>query len=106
MKPLEEIASSMFERFAVIETGQQADWNYLSHERKKAWISDVITIATYVLEELQGVVKPTDIPPKVATSYQMGYTHGQSVERTQFITVLQQCKEQLEAEFNEFSEGD
>lgn len=104
MTPLEQLAKELFVKFAKQESGIDARWDYLNNARKIAWMNDALLIATYILSELQKEVKPVTVPSKVETSYQMGYTRGQSIERTHFISILEARKHQLEEEYAKFVE--
>ena len=74
MKDLERMAAELFHSYARME-GKSVDWEYLSPERKKAWIRDTMVMARYFMVQLQKEIKPmpnraTHITTKlILTSY-------------------------------------
>ena len=104
MTPLEKLAEELFVRFAKQESNVEANWAYLNNVRKIAWMDDVLLIADHVLNDLQNTVKPLEPASKVATSYEMGYNQGRGLERTQFITVLEKYRADLNDDLDIFKE--
>lgn len=103
MKQLELMASELFHSFARMQ-GSSANWNYLSEERKKAWIRDVMVMARYFLVQLQKEVKP--MPNRNAyTSFESGFVAGQKSERLAFQQLVEEIYKQLENEYDALQEN-
>lgn len=98
MKSLELMAAELFHSFARMEN-RPADWQYLSPERKKAWIKDIMVIARYFMIQLQKEVKP--MPNRNShTSFEAGFMAGQKSERQAFQQLVEELYEQLEREYD------
>jgi hypothetical protein len=103
MKQLERMASELFHSFARME-GREANWDYLSEERKKAWIRDVMVMARYFVVQLQKEVKP--MPNRNAhTSFESGFVAGQKSERLAFQQLVEEIYNQLENEYDALQEN-
>lgn len=100
---IEQLAEELFVRFAKDEMGIDADWQYLSVERQKAWIKDVVIIADHILKGLMENIRPTGMTKgQVQTSYGMGFTAGQNQEKTMLITLLAKCHTDMIHEYDNF----
>lgn len=92
MTELESLAAQAFERYAKLTTGQKANWEYLSDERKEAWMKEVIFYIEHISKRLKTKFKP--VPPASnanAGAYTAGYNDGIATERlsiTNFIAML------------------
>jgi hypothetical protein len=94
MKKLEGLAREMFTKFSVLETGKQGNWDYLSNERKLAWMKDVGMIASYVLVEVKKEFRP--LPRGNANSvYESAYMEGVRSERTYNIDTINKVEQDL-----------
>ena len=103
MKSLEAMAAELFHSFARME-GKPADWNYLSAERKKAWIRDVMVMARYFVVQLQKEVKP--MPNRNShTSFEAGFVAGQKSERLAFQQLVEEIYNKLEQEYDALQEN-
>lgn len=91
----------MFERFCKEETGFDGNWEYLSDERKAAWMEEALLSIELVINTMQQAVKPIPTPHKFETVWAQGFFSGQSSERTEFIghlhNTLKSCKQELTA---------
>lgn len=101
MKTLNGMARELFNRYSE-QHGVMANWEYLSSERKAAWMKDALFVAKYYLENLKAEIKP--IPPNVksATVYEAGFNDGVRSERTSFNVLVEDLYENLITEYEHF----
>lgn len=95
MKELEGIARELFTKFHLKETGKHGDWDYLSDERKLAWMQDVCWIASSIIKEIKTEFRPLPISTKTNTVYESGYMEGVRSERIYNQNVVSEIEENL-----------
>lgn len=95
MKTLEGLAREMFAKFSLMETGRQGNWDYLSDERKLAWMQDVAEIADFIIKEVKSEFKPLPVSSKAGTVYESGYMEGVRSERVQCMNVIDAIEDDL-----------
>lgn len=100
MKKLEHIAQKMFTDFAYKHTGVWLDWNYLSPERKLAWVKEVEFTYQTCLDLLQQEVKPYLHVSPGGSSYEKGFMAGQSFEARRIDGKIQYLKKELEKQID------
>lgn len=101
MKNLETLAREVFDRFAK-NSGSKADWNYLSEERKLAWMQDVLLISEYFLNDVKSQLKPIPFNQKFSTVYETAYNEGLRSERVAFTTLVEDVHKKLLDEYEDF----
>ena len=94
MKELEGIARELFTKFHLKETGKQGNWDYLSNERKLAWMQDVYLIADTLIKDIKAEFRPLPIN-KMNTVYESGYIEGVRYERIFIEKVITEIEENL-----------
>lgn len=99
MKTLETMAAEMFHNFAKQE-GISADWNYLSPNRRLAWMEDVMIVMNYFMDEIAKEIRPLKQPGQLSTVGERFFFAGQMEERKLFHQMTEdihnQLKQQLE----------
>lgn len=102
MKKLEKLAEELFERFCEKELGRRGNWRYLAKDRQVAWMEEALMSIHLVIDSLQQTVKPVTVASKYDTLYLQGFYNGQAAERTTFIGFLQEVKDTMEDELENF----
>lgn len=95
MKELEGIARELFTKFHLKETGKNGNWDYLSDERKLAWMQDVCNIASSIIKEIKTEFRPLPVSTKTSTAYESGYMEGMRFERTYNQNIISKIEENL-----------
>ena len=95
MKELEGIARELFTKFHLKETGKNGNWDYLSDERKLAWMQDVCWIASSIVKEIKAEFRPLPISTKTNTVYESSYMEGVRSERIYNQNVVSEIEEKL-----------
>lgn len=101
MKKLESMASELFIKFSIKETGKAANWAYLSNERKAEWMKDVLAVANHFLENLQAHFKPLGIVHG-QTVYESALMEGMRAERLGNQQAITEIYEDLNNELEDF----
>lgn len=100
MTELEIMAARAFEKFAA-ETGQSANWAYLSEERKQAWMCEIIFYVDHVTSKLLEKLKPIGPATQNMGAYAAGYNDGIAVERMALQNLLEKISEDYKNQFNQ-----
>ena len=95
MKELEGIARELFTKFHLKETGKHGDWDYLSDERKLAWMQDVCNIASAIIKEIKTEFRPLPSGIKINTVYESGFMEGLRSERISYQNIITEIEENL-----------
>lgn len=95
MKDLEGIARDLFTKFHMKETGKVGNWDYLSDERKLAWMQDVMHIADFIIKEIKSEIRPLPISTSTGTAYESGFMAGLRSERIQNEKIINAIEEDL-----------
>lgn len=101
MKNLEGLARELFTRFAE-NSEVSADWDYLSDERKLAWMQDVLTISNYFLGNMKSEIKPIPNIQKFSTVYEAAYNDGLRSERVAVTSLVENIHKKLLDEYEDF----
>lgn len=101
MKTLEGMARELFNRYAA-RVGVEANWNYLSDDRKLVWMKDVMLLADYFMENLKLEMKPIPTNGKSNTVYEAGFNDGVKSERTSFTVLIEELHGKLLDEYQDF----
>jgi len=95
VKSLEGLARTLFTKFSIRETGKTSNWDYLSDERKLAWMQDVATIASYIIKEIKSNFKPLPNGTPSMTVYDSGHLAGIRAERILNENIICDIEEDL-----------
>jgi hypothetical protein len=99
---LENLAKDMFLNYAYRKTGVHPNWQYLSPERRLAWMREVSDIFEMCLQHLGDSIT---LPPSIgmpAASYEKGFLAGQSFENKRLAAKIQSIKNNIEEQIEEF----
>lgn len=98
---LEVYAAKLFNDFCKNQ-GLDGRWDYLSPNRKLAWIREAHYLLKTAITELKNSFKPLK-PVKPQASYEIGYYQGMSAERLATLSYLDHCVEELTAQYEDLN---
>jgi len=106
MTQLEILAKESFERYAVRVVGHRSNWDYISKERKQAWMEEVITMSDYFIENFRNKISSKAKPARGQSGFENGMSSGILQERQDILNFLQQLDDKLKSDLEEFKNSD
>ena len=101
MTQLEVLAKEMFERYAVRVAGHKSNWDYISDERKLAWMEEVLVMSDYFIENFRANLNKKPTPIRGNSGFENGHAAGVIKERQETLNFIQHLDEQLKKDLEE-----
>jgi hypothetical protein len=102
MNQLEVLARQMFERYATRVAGHRSSWDYLSKERKLAWMEEVLIMTDFFVENLQSKMNNNPLPNRGQSGYENGLAAGAAQERQMMKDFIHFLDSKFKKDLEEF----
>lgn len=102
MNYLERLSKEHFEKLSIIDQGKLARWEYLSPERKRFWMQEVLGIAKLFYNIANDAIPKAGPLEGGDTSWGKGYFEGVRSERKNLSTKFEDFYENLKEDYQDF----
>lgn len=96
---LEQIAKDMFVEYAYKETGKRVNWEYLSTDRKLAWMKEVVDIYSMVIDQIEPMLELKVSKLGHSTTYERAFLQGESFENFRCTSLINSLKSEIGEQF-------
>lgn len=102
MNQLEVLARQMFERYAERTVGHRSRWDYLSKERKLAWMQEVLVLTDFFIENLYSKINKLPTPSQGQSGFENGMASGILQERREMKNFIHFLDSELKKDLESF----
>ncbi len=101
MTQLEVLAKEMFDRYAERVAGHRSSWDYLSKDRKIAWMQEVIIMLDHLNGNFRASINKKPQPTR-GSGFENGLCAGILQERQDMLNMIQRLEESLSKDLETF----